>query len=112
MAAEAKQLKSLKTLIAQRQIEVLKITELKSVADNALQDNSAHNIFYCRFKHIEPIKATFDKYQDDIISIISVLDSGDLAPHHEVLMDFEDMYYHCEDKVTQVNTSVSSIKHV
>lgn len=102
MATE-KQLKTLKTLTAQRQTELLKITELKSAADKALVDSKAHNMFYCRFQHIENIKGNFDDVQSNIISIASLLENAaDLDSHNKILLEFESMYYHCTATYRQI----------
>lgn len=88
--------KSLKQLEAQRATELLKLSDLKTIADRALLEQDFHNVFHCRFKHMETFKIKFDGIHEQIIDILSEQEDGDVAPHNEIYLKFENDFYHIQ----------------
>lgn len=99
MSADARKLK---TLIAQRSVELTKIKELKKSADQALEDPNFHPNFRCRAKHLEDIYKTFDKIHNNIILLVSAQDNGDIDPHVKIQTEFNDYYFHIEALFTNL----------
>lgn len=88
--------KKLKHYIAQRQVECSKIATLKTIADQALLDDTLHSVFACRFRHIESIRENFEKHNNAIIALLSSQDNSDITPHLKELEAFDHKYFHCE----------------
>ncbi|XP_074038689.1 uncharacterized protein [Leptinotarsa decemlineata] len=86
----------LKNYIAQRSTEVIKITELKKVADAALTDSDLHDNFKCRFRHIDAIRDNFDKLHLAIVNLVSAQDNADFESHNSVVTEFENDFYHIQ----------------
>lgn len=85
-----------KALIAQRDLDMLKINDLKNVADDALNNKALHNLFKCRHKHIDIIQESYAETHNAIIHYLISQDDTDLDPHVQMHKEFDTIYYHIE----------------
>lgn len=88
------ELKKLKQLIAQRQIEIIRIQDLEKIANQAVVNRDVHKNFNCRYKHIDTISDNFDRIQNAIINSVATLDNpNELEVPNKITTEFSDMYY-------------------
>lgn len=88
----ADKLKRYKSL---RSIDITRVNELLAIANQALYNDKLHSEFNQRFKQIENIYASFDKYQSSIVSAIvnSDLSTENVELEDKVRTDFETIYF-------------------
>lgn len=92
----------LKNYTAQRHTEVIKLIELKKVADKALLDNTYHDNFKCRYKNMDNIYTSFENLHTSIINIVSVQENADLDVQNEIVAAFENDFYHIQAIYTKL----------
>lgn len=78
-----------------RSIDITRVNELLVIANQALYNDKLHSEFNQRFKQIESIYASFDKYQSSIVNSIvsSDLPTENLEVEDKVRTDFETIYF-------------------
>lgn len=88
--------KKLKGYVAQRENAILRLKEIRNIADEALKNSGLHSGFKVRYKHLLPLVAEFNNHHTAILNIVAAAEDPDMQEQQDIRKSFDNDFYAIE----------------